>query len=502
VKSSALPRHSSDHEYACSGIPGLDHVLDGGFPRNHLYLIDGEPGTGKTTLAMHFLLEGVKDGERALYVTLSESKEELMGIAQSHKWSLEGVEVFELSDIETDPQVYTIFHPSEIELQNTMDVVFKAIDRLNPQRVVFDSLSEMRLLAREPLRFRRQILEIKRFFSGRDCTVLMLDDKTSPGTDLQLHSLAHGVIVLEHISLDYGEERRRLEVTKLRGHRFRGGFHDFRIRTGGLAVYPRIPTTKVRDQRHEEQLSTGSQALDSLLGGGVERGTSVLVTGAAGTGKSILCTQCAKAALDRGERVQFYLFDERLSTFKTRTKGLGLDLGGFSESKHLRLDQIEPTQLSPSEFASHVMHAVEVDKVNLIIIDSINGYMQSMPEERLLAIQVHELLTYLANHNVTILMTLVQRGIFGNPVDEAAEVSYLADTVILLRYFEFNGVVRQAISVVKKRNSDHEHTIREARIGAGGLIIGEPLVEFQGVLSGIPQYIGTTDALFKKRPTK
>lgn len=499
MESVSFPPHRSNEAFAGTGIAGLDHVLNGGFPRNHLYLIDGDPGTGKTTVGMQFLRDGVIHGETCLYVTLSESRDELDGIAASHNWTLDGITIFELSESVNEREVYTIFHPAEIELQNTVDAVFDVVRNINPTRVVFDSLSEMRLLAREPLRFRRQILELKRFFANRNCTVLLLDDKTSPDGDLQLHSIAHGVLLLEHISLDYGEERRRLQVTKLRGHRFRGGYHDFRIRTGGLAVFPRIPTSKVRDAKHAEQVSTGADALDTLLGGGIERGTSVLITGAAGTGKSVLCTQCVRAALNRNERVQFYLFDERLSTFKTRSEGLDLDIFQSIESKQLRMLQVEPTQLSPSEFAGHVMHAVEVDNVSLIVIDSINGYMQSMPEERLLPIQVHELLSYLANRNVTIIMTLVQRGIFGNPVDQAAEVSYLADTVILLRYFEFKGAVRQAISVVKKRNSDHEHTIREARVGPGGLLIGEPLMEFQGVLTGVPEYIGETDSLMRKR---
>ena len=474
-----------------TGVPGLDGILGGGLPSNRLYLVDGEPGTGKTTLALQFLLEGVRNGERGLYVTLSETREELNDVAVSHAWTLSEIDVYELSaGDQATAEAYTLFHPAEVELQQTVDAVFQAVENSRPQRVVFDSLSEMRLLARDPLRFRRQILAIKQFFTGRDCTVLLLDDKTAPEGDLQLHSLAHGVIVLEHVALEYGAERRRLKVTKLRAQPFRGGYHDFRILTGGVSVFPRILSDYRRIDAQREPLLSGSAALDDLLGGGVARGSSVLVTGAAGTGKSILATQYATAAITRGEIVRFYLFDERLHTFVQRAEGLQMGLETGLQSARLRLQQIEPTELSPGEFANQVVRAVEEEGVTLIVLDSLNGYMQSMPEERLLPIQVHELLSYLANNGVTVVMTLVQRGVFGSPVDETADVSYLADTVILLRYFEVRGSVRQAISVVKKRSGDHEHTIREARIGVGGLQIGEPLLAFQGVLTGVPEYIG------------
>lgn len=489
----------STEERASSGITGLDEILHGGLPRNHLYLVDGDPGTGKTTLGLQFLVDGVNNGERGLYVTLSESRNELTAIAESHGWTLDGIDLFELPSDSAREEGYTIFHPAEIELQRTVENILEIVEKSKPTRVVLDSLSEMRLLARDPLRFRRQILSLKQYFAGLNCTVLMLDDKTSPDGDLQLHSLAHGVVVLEHISLDYGEERRRLQVTKLRGARFRGGYHDFRIHTGGLAVYPRIMSDKIRLEPHTESLTSNSSELDTLLGGGATRGTSVLITGAAGTGKSILATQYAKAAVERGEKVRFYLFDERIATFLTRSSALDMDVSDAIEDGRLSLCQIEPTQISPGEFAAAVVKAVEEDNVSVIVIDSINGYMQSMPEERLLPIQVHEMLSYLANNNVTIFMTLVQRGVFGNPVDEAAEISYLADTVVLMRYFEFEGAVRQAISVVKKRSGDHEHTIREAKVGPGGLDIGEPLREFHGVLTGVPTYTGPTTDLFKQR---
>lgn len=484
-------------------MSGLDDILGGGLPTNHLYLLDGEPGTGKTTIALQFLLEGVAKGERGLYVTLSESTEELTAVASSHGWSLDGIEVFELSkstglDIE---EGYTIFHPAEVELQQTVDEVLKTVERLNPKRVAFDSLSEMRLLAREPLRFRRQILALKQFFSGRDCTIVLLDDKTAPEGDLQLHSLAHGVIVLEHVALEYGSERRRLQVTKVRGIKFRGGYHDFRILTGGVEVYPRVLQDEPRIDVSGDSLLSGSAPLDALLGGGLTCGTSTLITGAAGTGKSVLCTQFARAEIKRGKRVLFYLFDERMTTFKLRSTALEMDMDEARKSGQLKITQVEPTELSPGEFASQVVKAVEDDECSLVIIDSINGYLQSMPEERLLAIQIHELLSFLANNGVTCIMTLVQHGIFGNPVDEAVEVSYLADTVILMRYFEMAGTVRQAISVVKKRSSDHERTIRECKVQKGGLFVGGPLHDFQGVLTGVPHYTGPAAPLLEQGQT-
>jgi circadian clock protein KaiC len=489
----------ADEPRARTGVVGLDDILGGGLPRNHLYLLDGEPGTGKTTLGLQFLIEGARKGERGLYVTLSESRAELESVASSHGWNLDGIEIFELSNASARDmqETYTIFHPAEVELQQTVDEVLRAVEKYNPVRVVFDSLSEMRLLAREALRFRRQILALKQFFQGRDCTVILLDDKTAPEGDLQLHSLAHGVIVLEHVALEYGSERRRLQVTKVRGIRFRGGYHDFRIKTGGIEVYPRVLQDVPRVDVSHDRLLSESASLDSLLGGGITRGTSTLITGAAGTGKSVLCTQFARAELRRGKKVLFYLFDERMSTFRQRTEALEMGVDEARESGQLRMVQVEPTELSPGEFASQVVRAVENDNVSLVIIDSINGYMQSMPEERLLPIQIHELLSFLSNNGVMCIMTLVQHGIFGNPVDEAAEVSYLADTVILLRYFEVHGSVRQAISVVKKRSGDHERTIRECRVQKGGLFVGEPLRDFQGVLTGVPSYTGTTAPLFQ-----
>lgn len=488
---------------ALSGIQGLDEILGGGLPTRHLYLVDGEPGTGKTTLALQFLLEGVAKGERGLYVTLSESREELEEVARSHGWALDGIEVFELSKqgLGQAEDNYTIFHPAEVELQGTVDAVLKSIADVQPARIALDSLSEMRLLAREPLRFRRQILGLKQFFAGRDCTVLLLDDKTSPEGDLQLHSLAHGVIVLEHVALEYGSERRRLQVTKLRGIQFRGGYHDFRIEQGGILVFPRILHDQPRVDLTHTQISSGSEDVDKMLGGGIVCGTSMLITGAAGTGKSVLSAQFARAALSRGENVLFYLFDERLSTFKLRTDALDMSTREERESGQFIVAQVEPTELSPGEFASQVVRAVEERGVKLVVIDSLNGYLQSMPQERLLAVQIHELLSFLSNNGVTCLMTLVQHRIFGNPMDEAVDLSYLADTVLLLRYFEVHGEVRQAISVVKKRSGDHERTIRECKVQKGGLKVGEPLHDFQDVLTGVPRYTGNNTPLMQEGET-
>ena len=485
-----LPRVST-------GIEGLDEILEGGLPSGHLYLIDGEPGAGKTTLALQFLLAGAATGARGLYVTLSETRAELTQVAESHGWTLDNVDVFELSAVESGAmdEGYTLFHPAEVELQQTMDAVLASVEKSGASLVVLDSVSEMRLLARDPLRFRRQILMIKQYFAERQCTVLLLDDKTAPEGDLQLQSLAHGVVALEHVAQEYGAERRRLQVKKLRGLRFRGGYHDFRIATGGLAVFPRLRLVQDEGVRGQPLVQSGSAQMDKLLGGGLQPGTSLLITGPAGTGKSVLASQYACAAVTRGERVQFFMFDERLSTFRLRSEGIGLDIESPVADGRLRLRQVEPTELSPGEFANEVMRTVEEEGVRLVIIDSLNGYLQSMPEERLLPIQVHELLSYLATKGVTCIMTLVQRGIFGSPVDEAADISYLADSVVLLRYFEVMGTVREAVSVVKKRSGDHERTIRESRVQRGGLHIGDPLREFHGVLTGVPSFTGATGDL-------
>ena len=490
-------RQDADRLRATIGVRGLDDIIGGGLPRDRLYLLDGEPGTGKTTIAMQFLMAGRDNGERGLYVTLSETAEELNAAATSHNWSLDGIEIVELSTVQGQAadEAYTLFHPAEVELQHTVEAVLMEIEKHRPRRVVFDSLSEMRMLARDPLRFRRQILALKQYFIGRECTVLLLDDRSHPNGDLQLQSLAHGVILLEHVGMDYGAERRRLQVMKLRGVRFRGGYHDFRIRTGGVEVYPRILRGERTPDSTQEVLGSGSHELDTLLGGGLLAGTSTLFMGSAGTGKSILALQYAQAAAATGKRTRAYLFDERIATALHRAEGLGIGAAAALTDGRMTLRQIEPTEMSPGEFAQDIVHAVEAEGVSLIVIDSVNGYMQAMPAERLLLVQVHELLSYLSSRGVSMIMTLVQHGVFGGSVDEVAEVSYLADTVVLMRYFEHAGAVRRAISIVKKRTGSHEQTIREFSVGPGGIKVGEPLHNFRGVLTGVPEYTGTTKPL-------
>jgi circadian clock protein KaiC len=478
-----------------TGGSGLDSVLKGGFPANRLYLVEGDPGTGKTTLALQFLLEGARRGEPVLYVTLSETKEELTEVARSHGWSLDGVTLHELippeESLKSESQ-YTIFHPSEVELGETTRAVIKEVERIHPRRVVFDSLSEMRLLARDPLRYRRQILALKQFFAGRKSTVLLLDDRTSADADLQVQSIAHGVLMLEQMELDYGAERRRLRVSKLRGSRFLGGFHDFAIRTGGIEVFPRLVASGRGIEFEPGTVESGVPELDALLGGGLDRGTATLVLGPAGCGKSSLATHFAAASARRGERAAAFIFDEGVNTYLGRAAGLGTDLREEVEAGHLTVQQVDPAELSPGEFAHAVCQAVEGDGTRLVIIDSLNGYMQAMPDERFLMAQMHELLTYLNQRGVVTLLVMAQHGFMGSmasPVD----VSYLADTVVLLRYFEAAGAIRRAISVIKKRTGRHEDTIREMRLSASrGVEVGAPLTGFRGVLTGVP--ILTDDA--------
>jgi circadian clock protein KaiC len=476
-----------------TGIPGLDDILGGGLPAERLYLVEGDPGTGKTTLSLQFLLEGRARGERGVYVTLSETADELEGVARSHGWSLDGLSIVDTLSVpnlaEPDAQ-YTVFHPSEVELQASVGAVLARVEEVGPTRVVLDSLTEMRLLARDPLRFRRQVLALKQFFAARGVTVLMLDDQSTGDNEMQLHSLAHGVIRLEQIALSHGAERRQVRVAKLRGVRFHAGYHDFMIRTGGLEVFPRIRLGVVPPAVAKATQSAGAPEVDAMLGRGLVRGSSVLVTGAPGTGKSVLTTQYAVAAAERGERVAIYMFDERMGTFLERAEGLGMDVGTHIAAGRIQLTPLEPTEISPGEFTTRILRAVEEDGARLVIVDSLNGFTTAMAEERQLTIKIHELLSYLGNHGVTTLLTLAQRGIFGAPPDDSADVSYLADAVILLRYFEAQGEVRRAMSVVKQRSDDHERTIREFRIGPGGLCLGEPLREFHGVLTGVPTYTG------------
>lgn len=473
-----------------TGIEGLDDILRGGFPANHLYLIEGEPGSGKTTLALQFLLEGARLGESGLYVTLSESSEELRAVARSHGWSLDGVALYELAptaeSVRPDDD-YTILHPSEVELGETTSAVFREVERTNPLRVVFDSLSEIRLLAREPLRYRRQILALKQFFGGRRCTVLLLDDRTAEQTDLQLHSISHGVVRLEQVATEFGAERRRLRITKLRGLDFRGGYHDFRIVTGGMRVFPRMVALEHQRPRDGGVVESGVPELDTLLGGGLIRGTSALLMGPAGAGKSIIATQYATSAAARSQHALIYLFDEQDGTSLIRADALGLPLRSHVNGGRITLQQIDAAQISPGEFIQGVRLGVERDDARVVVIDSLNGLLASMPEERSLIVQLHELLSYLNHRGVVTLMLMAQHGLIGTmatPID----VTYLADTVILFRYFEVTGEVRRAISVVKNRAGRHENTIRELHFGPG-VRVGPPLRQLQGVLSGSPTIV-------------
>jgi len=481
--------NSDGSEVDASGVPGLDDVLGGGFTSRRLYSVEGVPGSGKTTLAMQFLIEGARRQEPVLYVTLSETKEELLATAASHGWALDEISIFELvpteGGLQADEQ-YTMFHPSEVELNQTTTAILDEVERLKPRRVVFDSLSELRLLAGNPLRYRRQILALKQYFAGRNCTVLLLDDMTAADRDLQVQSIAHAVLLLEQLQPEYGADRRRLRVVKYRGRQFRGGYHDYKIERGGLFVYPRLTAAEHRTKTERVRFASGVVALDSLLGGGIESGTSTLILGAPGTGKSSLTGQFASAAADRGQRTAMFIFDESVETFVTRTEGLGMRVRKHVESGMLTIKPIDPAELSPGELCHNIRTAVDRHKADIVVIDSLNGYLNAMPGERFLVIQLHELLMYLGQRNVATILIAAQQGLIGMQMTSPVDATYLADTVILLRYFEAMGEVRQAISVVKKRGGWHERTIRQFRLDNGRIEVGEPLRNFRGVLTGVP----------------
>jgi circadian clock protein KaiC len=472
---------------AATGITGLDDILVGGFRRNRLYLVEGAPGAGKTTLGMQFLLAGAAAGETVLYVSLSETEEELRAVADSHGWALEGVTLRELapSEAELEPDAYsTMFHPSEIELAATTGRVLADVERLKPTRVVFDSLSEMRLLAGSALRYRRQILALKQFFVNRQCTVLLLDDLTTTEQDLQMRSIAHGVLVLEQTQPRYGAQRRRLQVLKYRGVQFRGGYHDYSIVKGGLRVFPRLVAAEHRRASTRARLSSDVPAIDALLGGGIEEGTSTLLVGAAGTGKSTIAAQFAWAAARRGQRSALFLFDESPQTLLSRCREVAIDLEPFVESGMVTVTQVDPAELTPGEF-THAISAQVDQGAKIIVIDSLNGYLNAMPEEGFLTIYLHELLMYLGQRGVAAILISAQQGLIGH-MQSPVDASYLADAVVLLRYFEARGEVRQALSVLKKRGGRHERTIREFTLEATGIKVGPPLREFRGVLTGVP----------------
>lgn len=472
-----------------TGIEGLDAIMWGGLIPGRLYLLDGDPGAGKTTLALQYLLEGLAHGDRCLYVTLSETHEELAAGARSHGWSLDGIEVVELvanaEDLDGESDL-TMLSPSEVELTETTRKVLEAVERFKPARMVFDSLSELRLLAQNSLRYRRQILALKQFFVGRDCTVLLLDDRTAEGPDLQLHSIAHGVISLEFKAPDYGKVRRELQVLKFRGSDFASGFHDFDIRADGIEVFPRLVASDHQADYERSVIASGVESLDTLMGGGIERGTSTLLMGPPGSGKSTIAFQYAAAATARQDHAVAFIFDETKSALLARSRGLGLRFAEGTGGGELLIRQVDPAEISPGEFAHVVREAVERYRARVVIIDSLNGYLNAMPHSRYLTAQLHELLSYLSNKGVATFLVVAQSGMMGSNMMSPVDASYLADTVVVLRYFEHSGMVKKAISVLKKRTGTHEESIREMWFEDDGIHLSEPLLGLRGVLAGVP----------------
>lgn len=483
---------------AQTGVAGLDDVTAGGFQRGRVYLLEGSPGAGKTTIATQFLMDGARRGERCLYITLSETEEELRSGARSHGWELDdAIDVFELVPPESlldQEQQQSLLYSSDLELGETTRRIFEAFERTRPDRLVLDSLSEIRLLAQSSLRYRRQILSLKHYFAKHNATVLLLDDLTSDVLDKTVHSVAHAVIRLEESAPVYGPERRRMRVLKYRGRRYRGGYHDMVIETGGVRIFPRLISAEHHRPFDRSVLGTGNAPLDAILGGGIERGSSALILGPAGTGKSLLALIFIRSAIERGERAAMFVFDEEIGLLKQRARGLGIDLEAMEQSGNLSLEQVDAAELSPGEFSQRVRDRVETFNARTVVIDSLNGYQAAMPEEQALILHMHELLQYLNRRGASSFLTVAQHGLVGD-MKSPVDVTYLADTVVLLRYFEATGRVRRAISVVKKRTGAHEDTIREFKVGADGLELGPPLTDFQGVLRGVPSFVGDNSPL-------
>ena len=484
-------------EFRSTGVPGLDRILGGGLTPHRIYLIEGEPGAGKTTTGLQFLLEGARTGEEVVYITLAESREELASVAASHGWTLDGIHVHEVlpgEELLAAENQDAMFHPSEVEMADTLRAILQVVEERKPARVVLDSLSELQLLADTPLRYRRQVLALKQFFSNRHCTVLLLDDRTaSVAGDLQVRSIAHGVIQLNHIVKDYGSERRRLRVVKHRGREVVGGLHDYNLVRGGMVVHPRLVASESRGLQGRVQFGSGLPEFDALLGGGIEEGTSTLIVGPPGSGKSSLACHLVAAALGRGQRAAMFLFEEGVSSVLHRADGIGLPLRDALEAGLLTMQQVDPAELSPGQFSAAAQAAVAAG-AKVLVIDSLNGYLNAVPEERFLSVYLHELLTYLGQHQVMTLLVGVQQGMLGGSMSSAVDASYVADNVLMLRYFEDNGLVRQAISVFKKRGSAHERSIREFSLTSQGVRVGPILSGYRGVLTGVPVPLQSRDA--------
>jgi circadian clock protein KaiC len=495
---SASKIQPNEDQVISTGIAGLDNVLNGGFPRGHFFLVQGEPGAGKTTLGLQFLMAGTGNGEPVLYVTMSESETEIRKIARSHRWSLDGITIYEFVPTEDSLRPgdqYSAFHPADVEFQDAMQSILDRVERLQPSRVVIDSLSEIRLLAGDSLRYRRQILALKHFFTSRNCTVLLLDDRTAGEQDMQLQTTAHGVLLLEKVPRSYGRTRRRVQIAKMRGSVYREGYHDYTIVTGGVEVYPRLVASEHREGDPQGVARSGLPQLDALWGGGIDRGTSTLLLGPAGVGKSSIALSYAVTAARAGDFVSMFFFEELTSLACKRGAGLSLDPRPHIQAGKLHMEQIDPAELSPGEFVQHVRDTVEKQNAKVVIIDSLNGFINAMPDEAHLPLQMHELLGFLNLQGVVTILVLSQAGLMGTNMSTPVDLSYLADNVMLFRYFEAGGRVRKALSVVKKRSGPHEDTIRELHMSNGCVTIGEPLAGFRGVLTGVPSYVGSEHAL-------